>query len=224
MTAAPTPRVFLLSPASTGGERARIVFRPEATFDLAQRLRSREGAPLGEVFSFLSGLYFRGKLTYARVYQRPPEGVPGVLVITPSEGLRSPDVRVTLDQLQGYARVDIDLREPRYRKPLERDAKGLYGLIGPACDVVLLGSVASGKYVEPLTQVFSRRLLFPPAFVGRGDMSRGGLLLRAVDDGELDYAPIEGAVVHGPRPEKLRPRPGILRRALGAARRGSRKS
>ena len=55
-------------------------------------------------------------------------------------------------------------------------------------------------------------------------MSRGGLLLRAVDDGELDYAPIEGAVVHGPRPEKLEPRPGILRRALGAARRGSRKS
>jgi hypothetical protein len=216
------PQVFLLSPASTGGERARIVFREEARFDLALRLRSPEGAPLGEVFSFLSGLYFRGKLAYARVFQRPPEGVPGVLVITPSEGLRSPDIRVTLDQLQGYARVPIDLREPRYRKPLERDAKGLFSLIGRGCDVVLLGSVASGKYVEPLTAVFGDRLHFPPAFVGRGDMSRGGLLLRAVDDGELDYAPVAGAVVHGPRPAKLAPRPGILRRALGAARAGRR--
>jgi len=215
------PRVFLLSPASTGGERARIVFRAEATFDLALRLRSPAGAPLGEVFSFLSGLYFRGKLAYARVYARPPEGVPGVLVITPSEGLRSPDIRVTLPQLQGYAKVDIDLREPRYRKPLERDAKGLFSLVGRDCDVVLLGSVASGKYVEPLTAVFGERLLFPTAFVGRGDMSRGGLLLRAVDDGrELDYAPVAGAVVHGPRPEKLAPRPGILRRALGTVRRG----
>jgi hypothetical protein len=214
--------VFLLSPASTGGERARLVFREEARFDLALKLRSREGAPLGEVFSFLSGLYFRGKLAYARVYQRPPEGVPGVLVITPSEGLRSPDVSVTRERLLRFAEVDIDLREPRYRKPLERDAKRLFRLAGPDCDVVLLGSVASGKYVEPLTRVFGDRLLFPPAFVGRGDMSRGGLLLRAVDDGELEYAPIAGAVVHGPRPARLAPRPGILRRALGAARHGRR--
>ena len=212
-------QVFLLSPASTGGERARIVFREEARFDLAMRLRAQEGAPLGEVMSFLSGLYFRGKLSYARVYQRPPEGVPGVLVITPREGLRSPDVDVTLKQLQRWARVPIDLREPRYRKPLERDAKRLFRLAGADCDVVLLGSVASGKYVEPLTAVFGERLLFPTAFVGRGDMSRGGLLLRAVDDGrELDYAPVAGAVVHGPRPDKLLPRPGILRRALGTVR------
>ena len=214
-----SPQVFLLSPASTGGERARIVFREEARFDLALRLRSKGGAPLGEVFSFLSGLYFRGKLSYARVYQRPPEGVPGVLVITPREGLRSPDIDVTLKQLQRWAQVPIDLREPRYRKPLERDAKRLFQLVGGDCDVVLLGSVASGKYVEPLRAVFGRRLLFPTAFVGRGDMSRGGLLLRAVDDGrELDYAPVAGAVVHGPRPEKLVPRPGILRRALGTVR------
>ena len=214
-----SPQVFLLSPASTGGERARIVFREEARFDLALRLRSKGGAPLGEVFSFLSGLYFRGKLGYARVYQRPPDGVPGVLVITPCEGLRSPDIDVTLAQLQGWAQVPIDLREPRYRKPLERDAKRLFQLVGTDCDVVLLGSVASGKYVEPLSAVFGRRLLFPTAFVGRGDMSRGGLLLRAVDDGrELGYAPVAGAVVHGPRPEKLAPRPGILRRALGTVR------
>ena len=60
-------RVFLLSPASCHGERARLLLRDEACFDLALRLRG-EGAPLGEVFSFLSGLYFRGKLAYARAF------------------------------------------------------------------------------------------------------------------------------------------------------------
>ena len=214
-----TPAVFLLSPASTGGERARLIFREEARFDLALQLRTPEGALLGDVFSFLSGLYFRGKLTYARTFARPPAGAPGVLVITPSEGLRSPDILVTLDRLRDYAKVRIDLAEARYREPLVRDAKGLFQLIGPECDVVLLGSVATGKYVEPLTKVFGRRLLFPTDFVGRGDMSRGGLLLRAAaDQRELAYGPIAGAVRHGARPERLTPRPGILRRAMGAVR------
>jgi hypothetical protein len=212
-----TPLVFLLSPASTGGERARIIFREQARFDLALQLRTPEGALLGDVFSFLSGLYFRGKLTYARVFARPPAGAPGVLVITPSEGLRSPDILVTLDRLLGYSKVPIDLGEKRYRDPLMRDAKGLFQLVGPECDVVLLGSVATGKYVEPLTEVFGRRLLFPTDFVGRGDMSRGGLLLRAAADRrELVYEPIAGVLRHGARPQKLLPRPGILRRAMGA--------
>jgi hypothetical protein len=211
--------VFLLSPASTGGERAGFLFRDEARFDLALQLRTPEGARLGDVFSFLSGLYFRGKLTYARAFNRPPDGAPGVLVITPSEGLRSPDILVTLDRLRGYSQVPIDLGEARYLRPLVRDAQGLFQLVGPECDVVLLGSVATGKYVEPLTEVFGRRLLFPTDFVGRGDMSRGGLLLRAAaDQRELAYAPIAGAVRHGARPQRLTPRPGILRRAMGAAR------
>jgi len=41
-------------------------------------------------------------------------------------------------------------------------------------------------------------------FVGRGDMSRGGLLLRSVRyEVELDYVPVAGAVRHGPRPPRL---------------------
>jgi hypothetical protein len=220
-----SPLIFLLSPASTGGERARIIFREQARFDLALQLRTPEGALLGDVFSFLSGLYFRGKLTYARAFARPPAGAPGVLIITPSEGLRSPDVLVTLDRLLGYSKVPIDLAEARYRRPLMRDAKALAALVGPDCDVVLLGSVATGKYVEPLTEVFGNRLLFPTEFVGRGDMSRGGLLLRAAADRrELVYGPIAGAVRHGARPEKLTPRPGILRRALGSIRHPPRRS
>ena len=94
-----------------------------------------------------------------------------------------------------------------------RDARALaVALAGAASwQVVLLGSVASGKYVEPLTEVFGERLVFPAEFVGRGDMSRGGLLLRSVADGrELDYVPLEGAARHGPRPARLSPRRGIL--------------
>ena len=84
--------------------------------------------------------------------------------------------------------------------------------------MVLLGSVASDKYVEPLTSVLGDRLLFPGEFVGRGDMSRGGLLLRCVADRrELGYVPVAGAARRGRRPARLAPRPGVLRRASRAA-------
>lgn len=183
------------------------MFSERAGFDLARRLRSREGASLGDVFTFLSGLYFRGKLAYARAFARPPAGLPGVLVITPNEGLRPADERVRLPRLRGFARVPIAEEEVRYRRPLVRDARRLASEAGPECDLVLLGSVASGKYVDVLTEVFGLRLRFPAEFVGRGDMSRGGLMLRCVDEGrELAYIRVEGAARHGPRPPKLVPR------------------
>ena len=92
----------------------------------------------------------------------------------------------------------------RYRRPLEQSARALAAEIGPDCDVVLLGSVASPKYVDVLTDIFGDRLRFPIEFVGRGDMSRGGLLLRQAQEGvELEYAPVAGAVLHGARPPKL---------------------
>jgi hypothetical protein len=218
-----SPRVFLLSPAHCGGERARLVLRPAAKFDLARRLRSREGAPLGEVFSFMSGLYFRGKLAYARSFARPPTGGTGVMVITPCQGLRSPDTYVGTALLHRYGRVDIAAEEPRYRRPLLRDARALRGAMEAhgAWDVVLLGSVASDKYVSLLTQVFGERLLFPADFVGRGDMSRGGLLLRCVNEGrELDYVPLATAARRGRRPARLVPEPGILLRATREDRSG----
>jgi hypothetical protein len=201
-------RIFLLSPAHCGGERARVVFNPRAEFELARRLRSSEGVPLGEVFVFLSGLYFRGKLAYAREFASPPRGVPGALVITTNEGLRSPDEPVTLTRLKRFARGDIDQADRRYRRPLLRDARLIAEAAGETCEIVLLGSVASGKYVDVLGQVFGERLLFPIAFVGRGDMSRGGLMLRCARAGiELEYVPVAGAVRHGPRPPKLPPLP-----------------
>ena len=200
-------RIFLLSPASSSGERARLVFNPHAQFPLALALRSPEGAPLGDVFTFLSGLYFRGKLGYARAFARPPDRVPGVVVITPSEGLVSPESPVTLDRLRAWAAVPIDAGEPRYRRPLLRDARLVDAAAGPRCEVVLLGSIASGKYVDLLLDVFGERLLFPSAFVGRGDMSRGGLLLRCTDERrELEYVPVATSMRHGARPPRLQPR------------------
>ena len=201
--------VFLLSPANCGGRRAQIVMSERASFDLAMRLRSRTGAPLGEVFSFLSGLYFRGKLAYARAFTCAPDGLEldggGVFVITPNAGLRSPDTLVTLDAIRGFAGVDVSVDNPQYRRPLERSARVLATEIGD-CPVVLLGSIASPKYIEVLLDIFGDRLLFPGAFVGRGDMSRGGLLLRCVAAREeLTYIPVAGAVRKGGRPPKLDP-------------------
>jgi hypothetical protein len=205
-------RIFLLSPANLGGTRAKHVMSDAARFALAQQLRTPQGAMLGEVFSFVSGLYFRGKLAYARRFCTPPDPsdpvvAGGVLVITPNAGLRAADVFVTLDSLRAFSREPIDLDNVRYRRPLERSARSLLDSVGPDCDVVLLGSIASGKYVEVLMPIFGERLLFPSSFVGRGDMSRGGLMLRCVDSGlELDYVPIAGAARQGKRPPKLAPR------------------
>jgi hypothetical protein len=196
------------------------------------RLRSRQGVAIGEAFAFISGLYFRGKLAYALEFAQPPEPdlpltASGALVITPNAGLRAVETAVTVEALQTFATVDIAANDPRYRKPLVASAHTLAEEIGPECDVVLLGSVASAKYVDVLVQVFGDRLLFPVDFVGRGDMSRGGLMLRAVRAGdELTYVPVKGAVRHGPRPPRLPPVKGILTsfRSPGPPVRNGRKS
>src|SRR5438552_14419964 len=205
-------RVFLLSPANCGGTRAGQVLSPNAEFALARDLRSRRGAMLGDVFTFVSGLYFRGKQTYAMRFAAPPEpdnpivGC-GVHVITPNAGLRSPDTYVTPRAVRAFAATEVDPGTARYRRPLEASARALGRELGPDCDIVLLGSVASPKYVSILLDVFGERLRFPIDFVGRGDMSRGGLLLRCAEAGrELDYVPVAGAVLHGARPPKLPPK------------------
>jgi hypothetical protein len=173
---------------------------------MAARLRSPDGVPIGELFTFLSGLYFRGKLAYARAFARPPEGAgDGILVITPNLGLQCPEMPITLAGLRAAGRVDIRADNPRYRRPLAQTAQVLAGRIARDTQVVLLGSVASPKYVDVLGAIFGERLAFPVDFVGRGDMSRGGLMLRCVTAGrELTYAPLGPATPrHGPRPPKL---------------------
>jgi hypothetical protein len=200
-------RTFLLSPAYAGGQRARMIMSERAQFELARRLRSDDHPTLGEVFTFLSGLYFRGKLAYANVFAQPAPRTSGVLVITPNRGLVPALSRIGIEDLRDFGTVEIDEEDPRYRGPLERDVKKLAKKLTAECEVVLLGSVATGKYVDILLAHFGKRLRFPADFVGRGDMSRGGLLLRcAVDCTELSYIPVAGAVRKGKRPAKLEPR------------------
>ena len=181
--------------------------------DLSRRLRG-EGAALGEVFSFISGLYFRGKLAYAQAFSSPPSGVCGCYVITAGGGLLPPDTVVTLNRLREFAVNAIDPCNENYRTPLNRDCGSLSATAGNSCEIVLLGSIATPKYVEPLLQIFGKRLVFPMDFVGRGDMSRGGLMLRCVDAGsELAYTPILTATRRGSRPPKLAPL--VVRPKLG---------
>src|SRR5688500_13095078 len=106
-----TRTLFLLSPASTSGRRAQLLFNERAQFALAQALHSGAGASLGEVFSFLSGLYFRGKLAYARTFAANAEDI---RVITPDRGLLHPDTMITLDDLRAFSESPIDVTNERY--------------------------------------------------------------------------------------------------------------
>ncbi len=219
----PASRIFLLSPANCGGARARLVLSPAAQFDLARQLNGPDGVELGDLFAFVSGLYFRGKLAYARRFAAPIDpdgGVAGVHVITPNAGLRGPETRVTADAIRVFASADIDPANAAYRQPLEASARALARDSGD-CEIVLLGSIASPKYVDVLLGIFGDRLVFPIDFVGRGDMSRGGLMLRHAASGvELPYVPVAGAVRRGTRPPKLAPLPPAAASRSGTTGRG----
>jgi hypothetical protein len=200
-------QLFLLSPAYCGGKRATYLLHEGSTLPLAMRLA--EGTlTLGEAFTFVSGLYFRGKLGYARAFGRHN---PPALVITPTRGLLPPETLVTAAMLREFAAVDVDADDRRYRKPLDRSLRELMRTLDAQTRVVLLGSIATGKYVDALTRAFGERVHFPAAFVGRGDMSRGGLMLRCIASStELEYSPLVGATQrHGARPPKLEPLPRI---------------
>src|SRR5829696_2893227 len=113
------PRIFFLSPARLDGERARLLFYPATMFPLARDLHSGEGATIGEVFSFLSGLYFRGKLAYAEKFARPPRRFNGgIFVITTNRGLLAPSTRVSLADLASLADTQIDHSLDQFRIPL----------------------------------------------------------------------------------------------------------
>jgi hypothetical protein len=203
-------RIFLLSPANVAGIRAGLVMKENRDSEIARRLR-QDGVSLGELFSFMSGLYFRGKLAYARAFAMVPPGLSGAFVITTSGGLVPPDTLVTLDKLHEISAANVDPSDARYRGPLDRDARALSERAGLDCEVVLLGSIATPKYVDPLLDVFGGRLVFPTEFIGRGDMSRGGLMLRCVQSGQqLTYIPAHSAMRNGRKPPKLEPLLGGL--------------
>jgi hypothetical protein len=195
-------RIFVLSPANCNGLRARWILRKNSRSEMAQRLRG-DGAPLGDVFSFLSALYFRGKLAYAQSFAEPPSNCPGIFIITPTAGLVPHDTMIRLARLRGFSRGRIHLKNRNYCSSLRRSAIELAARMGSDCELVLLGSLATGKYLEILTPVFENRLRVPEEFIGRGDMSRGGLLLRCVKDKrQLNY--IDAATACSSLPQRGR--------------------
>ncbi|MDB6169937.1 MAG: hypothetical protein JWM88_2801 [Verrucomicrobia bacterium] len=188
----------MLSPAHAGGTRARFLLNPRATFALAREFHA-QGLPLSAVFAFASGLYFRGKITYAERFASEAAG-DVVRVITSNAGLVDPRMRVGPAELAAFGATEIEAGDPAYHRPLRRAARGLRRRLGPAAEVVLLGSIATPKYRDVLLEIFGGQLLFPSDFVGRGDMSRGALLLRAARAGEeLPYATVRNAVLTGRR-------------------------
>ncbi len=213
-----TECVFLLSPAHSGGKRAFMLTRPAATFQLARQVQIGS-ATLGDVFTFCSGLYFRGKLKYARYFENPPPGVNGVHIITAGYGLVSPEQFVGTRELAEFSKVPVDPRELRFTMPLRETAAALAA--AGSFRVVLLGSVATGKYIDTLLPIFGERLLFPTEFAGRGDMSRGALMLRAVaSQCELSYERVlkaspalseTGRLRKGTRPARFRGGPDAAR-------------
>ena len=191
--------IFVLSPAFCGGRRAAILLNPRSAAVTSEALRQHR-LTLGDAFAFMSGLYFRGKLTYAERFGH-------AWVITPTRGLQPPSTPFTLALLREFAVGEVSLDNPTYRQALERDVHLIAKKLKPDSQVVLLGSVASGKYVDILLPILGDRLRYPTSFVGRGDMSRGGLLLRSAASGEeLEYGPLTAGVrPRGPRPPKLDP-------------------
>ena len=177
--------------------------------------------PIGKVFTFLSGLYFRGKVAYAERFSAPmsasaslvaPESV-GAWVITSNQGLLPLHAPIGLDDLQSFSRTPIALGEPRYEEPLRRDLSRLISDDNSATEYVLLGSVSTDKYTEALVSILGERVLFPVEFLGRGDMSRGALMLRHSRAGEeLAYAPL--ADVLKPR-KKLAAATSVARKSPG---------
>jgi len=186
-----THTIFLLSPANLSGVRARQMTAPTATFPAASAYRTPPGVPVAEAFAFMSALYFRGKIAYARRFADPPppSSDGGVFIIAPGFGLVPPDWSIDELRMKKLRRTRVDPRIPSYKRPLVRDARSLVTMIPEDTRVVLLGSIATGKYVDVLWPIFGDRLLFPLSFVGIGDMSRGALMLRAAASGEeLEYA------------------------------------
>jgi hypothetical protein len=188
--------LFLLSPANLNGLRARQLASPRATFAAALKYQSPEGVPIGEAFAFMSALYFRGKIAYANRFAVPSPAIggDGVFVITPGFGLVPTDWRLTEERIKRMKKIDVDVATRNYVRPLREHATLIARALEPEPDaqIVLLGSVATGKYVDVLRPIFGDKLRFPALFAGLGDMSRGGLMLRAAREGrELEYTTLD---------------------------------
>jgi hypothetical protein len=195
--------IFLISPANMSGLRGTRLLRETGEGDVHTRLKG-EGVELGEVFAYVSSLYFRGKLAYGDAFGNAPSGSSGAYIITPSAGLMFPKTKVRLEELRAICSTEVNANNEQFCRPLENDIRRLREKCNGS-RFVLLGSIATPKYVEPLMRVLEGDLFYPSAFVGLGNMSRGALLLQCVrTQVELDYVRPESTAKHSKR-LRLRP-------------------
>ncbi len=175
------PPIFLLSPANLNGVRGTRLLEEKACSELAARLRSVDGATIGEIYTHISTLYFRGKLAYGLHFG----GEAATRVVVPGYGLELPSWQVDLSRAREICACPVDPQNAGYREPFARDVEALAASSdGP---VVFLGSLATRKYLDVLVPILGKRLHHPVDFLGCGEMRRGSLLLRAVDaDAELE--------------------------------------
>ena len=167
---------------------------PRAKFSAAVAFQSADGVRIDQAMSFMSALYFRGKIAYAERFAQPGPSIEGtgIFIITPGYGLVPPDWRIDSERFKRLRKVPIDIKSRSYRKPLVDNAQTLAGQLSPSALVILLGSVATGKYVDLLWPLFGARLRFPRRFAGIGDMSRGAMMLRSAASGEeLEYVTLD---------------------------------
>jgi hypothetical protein len=181
------PNIFLLSPADASGRRGQMLLNPKSQFELAQRLRT-SGITLGEAYSFMSSLYFRGKLSYAATFANQTHDQPSIQIITPTRGLLSPHTTLNLSDLSDLGLERILEKNPRYRDPLERDLRKLSESLGTEGKVIFLGSLGTKRYIPLLKEILGNRILVPRDFLGMGNMKRGAVLLRCVrEHRQLSY-------------------------------------
>ncbi|MEP6692288.1 MAG: hypothetical protein ABJD07_14095 [Gemmatimonadaceae bacterium] len=195
-------RIFILSPATAHGKKGRVLLEHPPRTPVAKELREH-GMPIGSVFRYLSGLYFNGKLAYARAFAQPPASMrEGVYILTTTDGLVPAETRISTADLERFA--GAELGNPAGRAALDASARELARAMGNACDIVFLGSVAGDKYTGLLEPVFRDRLIFPRELLNRGQLARGALLLTCViEERELDYAPVLTLRAE-PKPVKVR--------------------
>jgi hypothetical protein len=187
------PNIFLLSPADASGRRGQMLLSQKSQFELAHRLRTK-GITLGEAYSFMSSLYFRGKLAYATAFASQIHNLLSIQIITPSRGLLPPRTTLSLADFLDLGVERILEKNPRYRDPLERDLRKLSESLGEDGKVIFLGSLGTKRYIPLLKEILGHRILVPRDFLGMGNMRRGAVLLRCVREHcQLTYVTLASA-------------------------------
>ena len=147
--------------------------------------------------------------TYASRFGRPPPSLPPALVITPTRGLQSPSLPISRSLIEEFASLDWHRPTRAFWIRSSRVRVSFVHRSSQRCAWSCSGASRRAGTSSRWRASSRAGCNYPAEFVGRGDMSRGGLLLRHAEEGrELDYVPLAaGLTRHGAKPPKLPPLP-----------------